>query len=64
MIMSYELSNIWHTYYNFFVKPAATSQSSYKVFVISYLFCIAEIIVYLVDDATTGMILQVADTQL
>jgi hypothetical protein len=62
MIMSYEPSNIWQAYYNFFVKPAATSQSSYKVFAILRLFCIAKIILYLIDDAT--IILQVADTRL
>jgi hypothetical protein len=46
----------------FFVKPAATSQSGYKVFTILYLFRIVKIILYLIDDAT--IILQVADIQL
>jgi len=41
---------------------AATSQSSYKVFAILCLFRIAEIILYLIDDAT--VILQAANTRL
>jgi hypothetical protein len=54
----------WHAYCDLFVKLAATSQSIYKleVFAILYLFWIAEIILYLIDDAT--IMLQVENTQL
>ena len=42
--------------------PQNCSQSSYKFVAILYLFCIAEIILYLIDDAT--IILQATGTQL
>ena len=62
MIMSYELSNIQHAYYDVFVNRAATSQSSYKVVTTLYLFCMEERILYLNYDV--AIILHVADIQL
>jgi hypothetical protein len=49
-------------YCDFFVNPAATSQSSYDVLAILYLLCITERMLYLIGDIT--IILHVSDTVL
>jgi hypothetical protein len=53
--MSYQLSKIWHAYYDFFANPATVSQSSCKVVTILYLFCIEERILYIIYDVTINL---------